>query len=85
MNEMIKRVAKAIEDYHDKDAWSPYERIGHVVALECARAAIAAMREPTEAMCDAANEAVFQGGQPPSQPDIVWPAMIDASLKDEPL
>lgn len=80
---MINRVAKAIEDCHDDGAWSPYEMIGHDVALECARAAIEAMREHTKGMYDAANEAVFKEGHEPSLPNIVWQAMIDAALTSD--
>lgn len=75
MNEMIERVARVIEDAcagcdpRDKGAF-----------FDAARAAIRAMREPTMAMLDAANEAVCNTGEPPAQVDLIWQAMIDAAL-----
>lgn len=44
---MIERVKQAIIDVHDRDAASPYERIGDAMAEELARAAIEAMRRTT--------------------------------------
>ncbi len=78
MSEMISKVARAIWQQeraarvHDepfKLSW--YE--------DTARAAIQAMRDPTEAMFDATGE--------PGVPDRVyreyWEAMIDQALQDE--
>lgn len=83
-NEMVKRVAKAIYDAENGDpnhpnphfveGWKLYER--H------ARAAIEAMREPTEEM-------VFRGALVASNPldskkqARVFSAMVDAALQDD--
>jgi len=51
--------------------------------IQAARAAIAAMREPTEAMAVAGEDAVLS--RPASQKHAaatVWQAMIDEALKD---
>ena len=70
MSEMIERVAKAIEDA-DANGFSklPY--------WACARAAIEAMREPTEAMADAGTT------ETNSEEDAIecWNAMIAEALK----
>ena len=60
---MIERVARAIRDC-DPSAGATYE--------QAARAAIEAMREPTEAMLEAAF-----GNDP-----TLWSRMIDASLEE---
>lgn len=87
MNEMIERVAKAIGDRARSRhggtmmAWavSP-ERTD---CLEFARAAIEAMREPTGAMLEAANEATFQLGIiSPAAVDVAWAAIIGAALAE---
>lgn len=73
MSEMIERVAKAIELRDTTDS------------LAMARAAIAAMREPTDKMMIAAEtvepqlECFLAKEQSPSY--IVWQAMIDEALK----
>lgn len=75
MNEMIERVAKAIwSDYWDGEgcSWAEMEESSRQTALSMARAAIEAMREPTEAMLEA------QFGQP--SPADCWRAMIDAAV-----
>ena len=66
---MVERVAKAIALEHEGSDldWPSY--------LEEARAAIAEMREPTEAMEDAA----FREGNW----RYVWRAMIDAALSPQ--
>ncbi len=71
MSEMIERVAKALVE-----AWPSWGTWGDEEARKGARAAIEAMREPTEAM-------VIAGGK---QLDCAferqcWRAMIDAALK----
>lgn len=73
MSEMIERVARAlfIEYGHEPEEWCEAHRV-HYIAV--ARAAIAAMREPTEAMVDASG----MGSQLTSG---MWSAMIDAALK----
>ena len=70
MNDMVERVARAIiREFPGDCAW------GDAVAM--ARAAIAAMREPTEAIRDAAGKLISTQHL---QADI-WRAMIDAALK----
>jgi hypothetical protein len=75
MNEMVKRVAKAIEEIDDTTVWAsgpyPYETL--------AVAAVKAMREPTENMELAGWDA---GGEwwEDSCPRVVWWGMIDAAL-----
>jgi len=51
---------------------------------ELARAAIAAMREPTDAMVDAAVEFTSDAPTGRRQSVRVWQAMIDAALKGDP-
>jgi hypothetical protein len=65
---MIERAARAIADAQDvSEPFDNYE--------EMARAAIAAMREPTEAMLEAS---------PVSGPvSIIWQNMIDAALEEK--
>ena len=77
MREMIARVARAIE-------WSRtsfYERGGKgcgPIAEFQARAAIEAMREPTDEMTTAGAR------QPITGPiDAIWRAMIDAALAEK--
>lgn len=83
MSEMVERVGRALakqEGYaYDPE---PYDAR--------ARAAIEAMREPTEAMWDAAEEHNSGGGGIMDDGSLernvydlekVWPAMIDAALK----
>jgi hypothetical protein len=66
MNTMVKRVAQALQQK------IPFDEAA--VSFALARAAIAAMREPTEEMIDAwvrAPGAIKEG----------WQAMIDAALE----
>ena len=72
MSEMVRRVAWAI--------CAPNGGLGCCgecgAIVERARAAIAAMREPTEAMVSAADAVGID-----SDPTEYWPAMIDEALK----
>jgi len=105
---MIERVARAIliSDGSDiitaDDEWpnalagwreTPeiYEDVTE--AMRRARAAIAAMREPTEAMCDAGAQADMPGGRwgestfrestiDGADAAAAWAAMIDAALRE---
>ena len=92
MSEIIEHVARAIwalnedTDCPDYDELNPHAR-QKVIAW--ARAAIAAMREPTEQMLDASCTALVlflhQGGKQPGlrmKHRIRWRAAIDAALKD---
>jgi hypothetical protein len=92
MSEMVERVSRAIcvANGEDPDKMYPYVDPGSKVlcsfgvyqpqwfhVLPLARAAIAAMREPTKAMIESAEvEAVY--------PAEHWRTMIDEALKDTP-
>lgn len=95
MSEMIERVARALfEEWLTKEGvireqaqngpYPPWERqgeMGHRPWLQSARAAINAMREPTDDMWSAmrlANLNIAGGYGGPSG----WEAAIDAALKD---
>jgi hypothetical protein len=79
MIEMVERVAKGI---HQTDGM-PMK-----IAVVYARAAIAAMREPTKAMLDAVDHHCDSGGE--NYPErvkaedalVVWHQMIDEALND---
>jgi hypothetical protein len=80
MSEMVERVAKAI-----LAKVPPGYGMTDVEAREYACAAIAAMREPTEKMIMAAQDAPmdsaieWRGGDP----EIYWQAMIDEALAEK--
>lgn len=78
---MIERVARAIclaDRYNPDESWPVYEKQ--------ARAAIAAMREPTTSMSEAGCPLPDNSGAPycydQSVIDGAWRAMIDAALKE---
>jgi len=79
MTDMIERVADAIISQHDTY---------HSTFLDSARAAIAAMREPTPAMLEAAD-AVMLHRPVVEKPDrlstltLGFNAMIDAALEEQ--
>jgi len=92
MSEMIERVARAIEDALTKEvaAIGGYMDSGgaQVVTVEAsidlsviARAAIEAMRRPTEAMTDAGIEASVLEGAPHHTGAAAWDSMIDKALQ----
>lgn len=98
MSEMVERVARAIcvvakgPDYPDADYYGkpgdPWRKWWESFVPE-ARAAIAAMREPTEAMREAALDAdldIYWGymAEGPGKPGDVWRAMIGAALPPSP-
>lgn len=78
MNLMIEQVAKAIATENlGREMVTPGD-----LHRRLARAAIAAMREPTPKMIDAGDEAQTENGEPVALSAIVpWQAMIDAALK----
>jgi hypothetical protein len=101
-SEMVERVARALfktewhpaTERHEGKASLDWEREwpnSREYWLESARAAVAAMRDPTQAMTEAASEAVekyedeVRGGDlTPTQhclPETVWRTMIDEALK----
>lgn len=65
---MIERVTDAIEKEGGLE-------IGNAFAYRLARAAVAAMREPTDAMCEDAKP--HDGSR-----ESIWIAMIDEVLKE---
>lgn len=69
---MIERISRAIAAHHGSDDWRQF--------LDDARAAAAAMREPTAEMLDAAIEELPDWGQLPED----WRAMIDYVLRERP-
>lgn len=75
-DEYVERVAKAMEAKRAELIAQPLSRVWG----DLAKAAIKAMREPTEAMLVAGGENNSTGDYP--QPSVSWPAMIDAAMKD---
>lgn len=81
MSEMIERVAKALYDNmclanpHVMVTWEALQLDLKSYYSELARAAIEAMREPTDEMWAACEQAKadFEAG-------IAWPVMIDAAV-----
>jgi hypothetical protein len=86
MSEIVERVAKAINPYAWNDVW-PESRKGEREPLKgramyAARAAIEAMRSPTEAMERAGlRENTIQGAAIWATPS--WQAMIDVALSEK--
>lgn len=89
MSEMIERVARAIsQSFHeegyiegvsDPSEWEEF--------LKAARAAIEAMRDPTDAMQQAVWEACFDNKYDGTQAPAAYAmcvAVIDAALEDKP-
>lgn len=79
MSEMVGRVARAIEDEGPVGCCT----ISPEKAMSLARAAIEAMREPTEAMIEAV-EGISVGGPylGPLDADDIYGQMIDAALSE---
>jgi hypothetical protein len=76
LNKMIDRVASAISALDTNIVANDYEAM--------ARAVIAAMREPTEAMIDAApDEAVGWSEIARRHAADYWRAMVDAALAED--
>ena len=86
MTDMIDRVARAIDEAHrnekvSDEMWAVCKRhSAFKTAFDCARAAIAAMRKPTQEMLDAGTNAGLPGYDY-APPDTTYPAMIDAALE----
>ena len=91
MSEMVERVARAIwQESVGRADWYKWETFrpdawGRCLSMAQARAAIEAMREPTEAMIEAARNEDDPGfcdepGFAAPHKDA-WQAMIDAALK----
>lgn len=96
--EMIERVARALSPNYDDADMCAYLAKSHGTTASAvqltlreaahakARAAIEAMREPTEAMClapDSADICVDQFPINSAEAKSCWQAMIDAALKTE--
>ena len=81
MNEMIERVARAMDPVCFIDLVADIEGFQYrkLVALQNARVAIEAMREPTDEMVKAAfvTLELLEGSQ-----DDCWKSMIDAALTE---
>ncbi len=79
MREMVERVAKAIDDTF------PVDETDDESKKHCARAAIAAMREPTPEMIEAAINTWdrYAAGHRLLGADVeeIWQAAIDKALK----
>lgn len=79
--EMRKGVTNCVSDYREEGGGDEIFIDGHIDGRALARAAIEAMREPTEEMSVAAlNVGLPEAGDPPLY-ELVWRAMIDAALK----
>ena len=83
MSEMVERVAAALcveagdEPYRDYIGMGNTPMKGWKMHERAARAAIEAMREPTEAMLTAGDTAMIRNSDTSAD---AWPAMIDAAL-----
>jgi hypothetical protein len=79
MNEMVKRVAEAL-----RSEFEPYRVFDEGEAERLARAAIKAMRVPTEAMWNAPAKAnSYVNGVLPTgeEAEAIWQAIVDEALK----
>lgn len=87
MTDMVERVAKALAFVRvaahshttltPDDIWRGLDPVNQDLVRFDARAALAAMREPTEAMSVAGGEAQQQSIGSWGEPKVVWRAMID--------
>jgi hypothetical protein len=73
MESMVERVSRAIRLSLDETGYYP----------DAARAAIEAMREPTPEMIEAGNIPGWDDSVSVGLSEEIWPAMIDAALKEE--
>lgn len=90
MSEMIERVARVIHENHAFDSigeHTPWDEVNDVFShaqddyRKVARAAIEAMREPTQEMKDVGLRDPGSGGPDPGYETEVWQAMLDEALK----
>lgn len=72
MSEMVERVALAMQEKAEGPTHGNFGERPHESYVKLARAAIAAMREPTEAMLERGDHGTSADG---------WAAMIDEALK----
>ena len=87
MTTMIEKVARAIWERtvgHTRISWDQLDPLDQDVFRAYARAAIEAMREPTERMENAAVDAAIPLGyiMDEGETNAIWTAMLDAALKD---
>lgn len=76
---MIERVARAIHARSDHGStWEELDAYSTMEYLEDAKAAIGAMREPTEAMIEASNRE--WDGRMSHRSSGAWQAMVDAAF-----
>lgn len=86
VNEIVERAAKAaytdwIKDVQDlEEPWDKLPQDHKDRMIESQRAAIASLREPTEAMIKAGKNTECEHMQMNCGADIAWQAMIDAAL-----
>lgn len=80
MSEMVERVARAIQDKACIYECTPGDPI-EAWAMESARAAIEAMREPTDAMAAAATFAVQSHSSARDADKAIYRAMLKEALK----
>ena len=88
MDDMIERVARALHKLDTGDGCPTFEDCNlQEYFFEQARAAIKAMREPTEAMITCKDDVMMFLEISPSWLGSVWRAMIDCALRenDEPI
>ena len=79
MTDKIEQVARAIQKEHSSVEWRTLNDFAKDAWHRDARAAIEAMREPTEEMAQAGYQVAH--GTYSDEGEIVWRAMIDAALK----
>jgi hypothetical protein len=82
MSEMIERVARAIYKVDGDKGWHLHSKF----YLDSARAAIEAMKEPTDAMMQALHEAMFVDKYDATDQPMLGAgieAFIDAALSEE--
>ena len=80
MTDMIERVARAVKDCEAFPLGDMREYLSPKDAITIARAAIAAMREPTDEMLDAATRSEGDGNLETDARNT-YCAMIDAALE----
>ena len=87
MGEMVDRVAKALLNHTNSSpgVMTQYDMMSENEARELASVAIAAMREPTEAMVQIGYAASNAHDHMPDDIRSAWSAMIDAALADGPV
>jgi len=71
---MLERMAAVLRRAR-MDGGMTDEAVAHRVLVE--------MAAPDKAMTEAANEAVYQTGEPPAPVEVVWRAMIASILAGE--